>query len=304
MNIIKAGLGILFAISIICIAPSVHALQLSPTLFDFSAQPGQTITRSVRLTNDTSQDISLTYQTGILEASPEGNGVPMLLPAPKDIHSIADWVSVPNPTFILKPGEKKEVAFDIAVPENAEPGGHYAWVAWSETPSDIDGTSVAISGGVATQILLKVEGNVQEKLTIQSFQTTEGKTNFEKLPVTFRLNILNTGNVHEKPRGTITIRNMLGAVVAILPFNTEKDTGNILPNKERAYEVQWKEGFALGKYTAQLDAVYADGKTITSQMSLWIFPKALIAVWLLIIAIITVIIVMTLTRVFKKNKKQ
>ncbi len=36
------------------------------------------------------------------------------------------WFKIKNPNFILEAGEKEEINFEIAVPENAEPGGHYS----------------------------------------------------------------------------------------------------------------------------------------------------------------------------------
>ncbi len=296
--------GALFILPLVFFAPRAHALQLSPTIFDISAKPGQTIVKSVRLGNETKEDLTLTYQTGIFEAAPEGNGVPRLLPAPKDINSIANWISVTTPQITLRPGEKVDAPFTITIPENAEPGGHYAWIAWNEAPGKTDGTGVAISCGIATQILLRVDGDAKEGLILRSFSTKDGKTNFEKLPVSFVATIYNDGNVHEKPRGEVVIKNMLGSTVGKLPFNDVKDTGNILPKQDRSYNVEWNNGIAFGKYTAQLNAQYADGKTISGEVHFWVLPKVLFAVWLLIITIVSFIIIMAVVQAIKKKNKR
>ncbi len=282
-------------------AQSAHALQLSPTIFDIKVKPGQSITKAVKLTNETTAPMTLTYTTGIFEAAPAGNGTPTLLPKPTDINSIADWITVSIPQITLQPGQKMDVPFTISVPVNAEAGGHYGWISWNEAPSGVNGSGVAISSGIATQVLLDVEGNVTEMLNIQSFQTKDGSTSYEKLPITFTANIYNSGNVHEKPVGAVLVKNMFGSTVASLPFNDVKDSGNILPKAGRMFETTWATGFAFGKYTATLNATYDNGKVLTGQVSFWVLSKALLLVWILIIAILAALIVMAVMKAQKKN---
>lgn len=293
--------GAFLVLPFLFLAQGAHALQLSPTIFDISAKPGQTISKAVKLTNETSAPMTLSYTTGIFEAAREGNGTPTLLPKPIDINSIADWITVPTPQVTLQPGQKLDVPFTINVPADAEAGGHYGWISWNESPSSVDGSGVAISGGIATQILLSVEGNVVEMLNLQSFQTKDGTTSFEKLPVTFTAAIYNGGTVHEKPTGTITIKNVFGSTVASLPFNDAKDSGNILPKTGRSFSATWDNAFAFGKYTATLEATYDNNKMITGQVEFWVLSKALLLVWMLIIAIIIALIVMAVMRSKKKG---
>ncbi|MEK7103737.1 MAG: DUF916 domain-containing protein [Patescibacteria group bacterium] len=294
-------IGVFLVIPFMFFAQGANALQLSPTIFDIAAKPGEVITKAVRLTNETTAPMTLSHTAGIFEAAAEGNGTPTLLPKPKDINSIADWISIPTPKVTLQPGQKLDVPFTITVPADAEAGGHYGWISWNEAPSKVDGSGVAIASGIATQILLSIEGDVIEMLELQSFQTKDGTTSFEKLPITFTANIYNSGNVHEKPVGVVTIKNIFGSTVATLPFNDAKDSGNILPKAGRVFNVDWAMGFAFGKYTATLNASYDNGKMLSGTVDFWVLSKALLAVWIVIIIIVVALIAMSVMRSQKKS---
>ncbi|MDP3889189.1 MAG: hypothetical protein Q8Q25_01445, partial [bacterium] len=279
--------GVFLFLSFAFITHSVHALQLSPIFFDLSGKPGESVTRSITLTNDTNSPIILDYQKGIFMAGVQGDGKPKLLPQPTDTITIADWITIPTPTVTLQPGGVIDAPYTITVPFDAPTGGHYAWISWNEVAKPIVGTGVAVAGGIAAQILFTVEGDEQNKLILQSFQTKSGLTSFEKLPIVFVANIFNEGNVHQKPTGHLLIKNMFGSPVASIPFNEKENSGNVLPKEGRAYEVAWDKGFAFGKYSAMLSARYNDETPLlTSQIDFWVLPKALVVVSLLILAII------------------
>ena len=63
-------------------------------------------------------------------------------------------------------------------------------------------------------------------------------------PVIIDIRFQNTGNVHIKPIGVISIQNSSGGKVDNLEFNT--NGANTLPNSIRHYELAWKPKKLLG----------------------------------------------------------
>jgi hypothetical protein len=88
------------------------------------------------------------------------------------------------------------------------------------------------------------------------------------------------------PYGTITIRNIFGKTVEVLPVNAYF----ALPDATRYREVSWNEGFGLGRYTAHLSLYKGYGTEYAeSTVALWIMPwKMLLLILLSIIIIVTI----------------
>jgi len=93
----------------------------------------------------------------------------------------------------------------------------------------------------------------------------------------------NEGNVHEQPRGQISIKDMFGQKIANLNVNLENR--NVLPGSTRKFEQPLDETvignrMLFGRYTADLEITYGSAEnrqTMTSQLSFWVIPYKLIA---------------------------
>ena len=69
-------------------------------------------------------------------------------------YSCAAWLSIEEPEFNLAPGENKSVIVTISVPQDLEPGGHYAALFFEMVPPEAQsGVSVAVSGRIPFSIL-------------------------------------------------------------------------------------------------------------------------------------------------------
>ncbi|MDP2656566.1 MAG: hypothetical protein Q8P11_03330 [bacterium] len=295
--------AVLLLMPFILVIPSrVEALEMSPIFFDLTAHPGDSFSQSINLTNDTSEVMTLNSHIGIIKTASADGTTSQLLPKPTDENTIADWITVTTPKVTLQPGEKKKVLYSLTVPLDATAGGHYAWISYTETPTLSSGSRVAVSSGIATQILLKVQGEVKESLSLQSFQTKTGIASFEKLPITFITHIFNEGTTHQRPSGIVEIKNFGGKTIATLPFNNDSEGGNILPKSGRSYETIWDRGFAFGKYSAVLDATYDGEQHLKGSVTIWVLPKALIIIWTLLLIIITMLIVKVVARMFDKTR--
>jgi len=110
-----------------CYAQNISpSLSVSPHTFDLTVLPGETRTGKIKVGNRS--EVPLPILTKTVDFSAAGEEGEMAFDELSQDISFASrkWIKIENPNFILNPGETKEVYFTIQVPENAEPGGHYA----------------------------------------------------------------------------------------------------------------------------------------------------------------------------------
>ncbi len=142
-----------------------EALSISPLRQEFVAKPGDTLQGAVSVTNVGTSARTVTVVAMDFEVADEG-GYPQfsITPIGGPGYSLAGWTTIGKESLTVPPGETVEAPFNISVPQNAEPGGHYAGIligAFSPEDSEVEGgTTVAIGSAVASLILLTVEGEI------------------------------------------------------------------------------------------------------------------------------------------------
>lgn len=324
------GLSIALAIlvSLSFRAPQTSALTLIPPSFEDTATPGETISMTVKLFNETAESLELYSSTANFGAKDE-TGVPSFQPEIEKI-GLASWITVTPGPFALQPGGRVEVPVEIKVPADAPPGGHFAGVLFSSQPPQPEaaGSVISVSAKLGMLVLLRVEGNINEAAAIAEFRTKDNKMTYTRPPVEFVVRVRNQGNVHVRPTGNVTIRNVLGGTTtaisvnpklnAVLPssirrFNDEKDVawekaldaagavkeisskglGNFFQEVGR----EWKY-FALGPYTASLSLTYgrANNKLITAETTFWVFPWHILLVSLIVLILVILLLVWLIKR--------
>jgi hypothetical protein len=270
-----------------------EGLTISPPLKELDFEPGNTYDETIKLNNPTKNIIEVYPVARNFSASGE-NGVPSIeSPDTNSTYGLATWISFSQSKIVLTPDQEVEFNYQIKVPSNAEPGGHYASVLFASQPPEIsqESTQVALASMVGSLILGKVAGNVIEKAEIREFATNKKIIFTTKTPVDFTLRIANIGNVHIKPKGEILVSNW-GKNITNIDINPQK--GNILPNSTRKFDnLNYKTGFwSFGKFSATLSANYGDkNQPLSGQIDFYIIPWWLILVTVLIIISIIIFII-------------
>jgi hypothetical protein len=306
MNYIRLSLvGILLSIllgplstPIVANAQQATQLSISPVTFELTANPGDTLTNQIKVQNLT--DANLQLEVRVENISGTGEQGQVEITQEETEFSLSRWV-VPTPKrFTVGPKANQIVTFQINVPQNAEPGGHYGTVLVGTIASDQrDSTGSSIVQRLGSLLLVKVSGQSKEDAVIQKFVpktfvgkwneviASDGKTKIlvaadEKLneetvkkyfstgPVAFDLEVKNNGNVHVKPVGFVTIYNLFNRKVAEIPI----DPRNVFPGGERRITVIWPQKQLWGiYYKARLGALYGSPQqTLTAETSFWAFP--------------------------------
>lgn len=274
-------------------ASAGQGLEISPPVLELAADPGQTVTATLRVRNVTKGDLVTKGKADDFGAGKDESGQPQLLldETGATRYSLKYWVQG-VPDLRLAPMELKTVNIKIVVPQNAEPGGHFGVVRFTALPPELEGTGVALSASIGTLVLLKVSGQINEKVSLSEFSSVQKgkkKSFFEHGPVDFIVRIKNEGSVHEKLHGKVTVRDWLGKETGVVDVNPKG--GNVLPDSVRKFEQGLSEKRLFGRYTAELYMTYGNAKTIESKLTFWVIPWKLI-----LLALIGLIVVVALLR--------
>jgi len=320
----KAAIAIMVILGGLVFFGRVSALTVIPPRLEIAANPGQSITETVKIYNETDKEQSLYTSTANFSAEENEEGIPKFNNyGNNNEDDLAKWISVDAGPIVINPGESKEISFTISVPGNADPGGHYAALFFSsQSPSDISGSAgVGVASKIGVLILLRVSGDIKEDGRLVEFKLNEQKLFYDHLPVNFSLLFQNSGNVHLKPTGEIKITNMLGMVSDKILVNKEMvgNGKNILPNTSRHLEAVWTRGsieakdkgffgklnseivnFGLGRYNATLNLGYGTkGQVAVAAVTFWVFPWHLILVFALA-SVVLIFLAITAIRGYNK----
>lgn len=188
------------------------------------------------------------------------------------------WISFDKQQKLVKANEKYDMPFEINVPENAQPGDHYAAILFRALPIKVDqNTGIGTTGRVGTVVLLNVSGETKktgivEKISVPKF--------VGRGPLKVGVKINNTGNTFFNPEGRVKISGWFQ--------RTEKswESKLVFPNYARNFDVSWDQKYLFGLFKITVDANVPGGEVIPSQtVYFWAFPwqESLILVLTLIL---------------------
>lgn len=260
-------------------AQGTMSLSVSPTLFEMTANPSQEWSSSVRVINPNPYDLTLYAE--VMNFAPQGEAgqgrfIPVIESETQG-STIAEWLRFERTEFVVPAEQTIELPFRIDVPENAQPGGHFAAILIGTKPPETNNnrSRVETSQVVTTLLFLRVSGEVVEEGSIRSFRPLESI--LERPEATFELRFENTGNVHILPQGEIRISNMWGQERGVVPINRDTMFGNVLPDSVRKFSFTWTGDWSIadiGRYTAVATLAYGqeDRNFASSETTFWIIP--------------------------------
>ena len=303
----------------------------TPVYTTLSTKPGTTATTIMHVMNNGTKPQPMTVHLNKFSAYGGSGQAAIAAPAAGD--TSASWVHFSPASFVAQPGVWNTVTMTINVPKTATLGYYYA-VLFSpdlDTSTPITGGTNKVSGTNAVLVLLDTQSaNEHRQLQVANFSTS--KKVYEYLPSTFTVTVHNSGNIYLPPQGDVYIsRSPSGNPIATLDVNSAQ--GNILPNSNRIFQVQWNDGFPsyqqkringqivsnnkgtplqqlvwdfskplskfrFGRYYARLVLVYNNGKQdipINAVVSFWVIP------WKLMLGVLFVIILLILALRYTKK---
>lgn len=271
-----------------------NALKISPVRSDLTIKAGASQTIDVSVQNLTESTANLRAIVNDFIADPNETGQPNIIldetkSAPS--HSLKQYVA-PIQDVTLAPKEKKTVKVTITIPADAKAGGYFGAVRFAPISASTD-KNVTLSASVGSLMLVKVPGDLQEKLSIVSFDIRKDGdvgtffTSNKDLEAVVRLK--NDGNVQVEPFGKILLKKS-GKTVAQYEINNTQPRGNVLPDSIRRFNVELDKVGTMGKYTMEGNFGYGtQGQLLSASTSFYVVP-----VWAIVTGIAIVLLILFL----------
>ncbi len=281
---------------------------LGPTSFSIDGNPGETFTKTLQVTNRKGHRQDFKVEIEDFQGSKDDPDKTVLLQGDKSgIYSGKEWVTTELESFSLEHGERQFFNITVKIPQNADPGDHYASVLVSAPPKsefeDAESKSapnVSITSRVGSLFFINVKGPIKQEGLLESFVSDKEK--YDKALVNFKLTFRNSGSVRLRPEGKIEINNMFGIPVG----SVEAKAFNVLRDSIRSMEYQWKsDGFFMGRYTANLKLNRGyDGAVDEAKIAFWILPVRGIVILIFIVLVIIFILYYLKKRISEKSKRR
>jgi len=313
---------ILVACCLLLVAPAIKAqesvtLGVHPPIFELNLKRGQVFQSKITIWNKSNIAIPLEAVMTSFTAADELGRIQF------EKGDIADWFKIEKPGFILKPGEVREVNFQISVPKNAKEKGYYQVILFkpklssqyfkegeTRTIPQI-GVLFLISVGEKGKANFEiVEFGISEKSRIKPLEKLTRTVLVDGSYIPFILRVKNNDIYHIKPSGSLKIYKTTenSSLQNIIGEAEIKET-TILPGEIRRFSVNFKpdlsknlykflpdfladflsENFYWGKYKVVLE-LHGSG-TIEKEMNIFIFPlKGTIILILLVFLVLFIMI--------------
>lgn len=260
-----------------------NGLKIAPVRTDLTIEKGGNRQVSLYVENITAFPITMRGVTNDFVASDDESGEPRIILDEKQSAPSNSFKSLVGtiPGATLKPNERREIKVTLTVPKDAPSGGYYGAIRFAPGDSSSD-SNVSLTASVGSIFLVRVPGNVTERMQVESFQVVNSEGNagslFDSGPVSVRTRFKNLGNIHVQPFGKITVKDMRGKVLEEFEINNAQPRGSVLPGSIRKFENKVKQEKLFGRYVVEGSFGYgSDGELILAKKTFYVIPFKLIA---------------------------
>jgi P pilus assembly chaperone PapD len=217
------------------------SISVSPIRVEHLVKQGEKGTDMISVINDGTAPTRLRVSIEDWALTKDGN--PMFMKAENSRYSCAEWIRINPVDFRLAPGQTREVRYTITVPQGVEDGGYRAAIIFETVPDVTPGEKVKrvfLRGRIVT-IVYELVGK----------PTPEGhskglRVELKKEGVDLIVALQNTGKVHYRTKGSITVKDADGKKA----FEVDMPDVPVLPESEREVKVSYDKTIPKGKYTA------------------------------------------------------
>ncbi len=297
----SAAVTLLAAVIVFGVAPAAfgeRTIALSTGTVELALAPGGAAAETIVVANNGDEPLKALVYTN--DVTYDAAGAPTYVKptgAPGEFNrSPASWITlrmpaetqvIANTPYIeLDPGEEMRIDFEMKVPNGATPGDYNTIIFFemfeTETAS---GTSSQISGRIGSRVVLRVAGDVVDRLEIAPF-SVRGLVIGKVVPYGFT--VTNEGNIDKRMMTSVVVldgsenermRSVVESEAIVYAGSTREYTAGL--------ELQ---GVSFGKYTLRAELAYdketgtAPGATVPDRIfkdrSFWVVP-----LWLVLLLI-------------------
>ncbi len=296
-----AGMLLLCGIGVPAVAQEIaaegfqqpSAIQISPARVDWKVTNGETRSEKINIKNYADKPWKVEVHVEDFYVSADSEHAEFFVPEdehPLKAYDMINWVSTSEQDMVLAPNESRNIDFTIAVPQDTPSGGYYGAIFFQsseESPEGKDDAQIRINTRVGVLVTLAVQGDaaLRTGAELTSFATNKNLSWGE--PLTFMARVSNTGNIHFRMNGKITVDRMGKRFAEV-----EMPSHLYYPARDRALQLSpWSPGkWTIGRFTAKMHLVAEDGSvaldgsttfTVVSWRVLVVVFGAIFAVWVI-----------------------
>jgi len=262
-------LAVLLAWSVVLLVPGVASAQgdgvgfvVQPSAgsstaphggyFLVAAEPGEVLTQSVDIRNDSSERLEL--QLAAVDAVTGQLGGASYSLGAEEATRIGAWIELSRTSLSLEPGASAVVPFTITVPAGTGPGEHLAGISVSP-PTDrsaqgaVEGGQAGAAIDVRTRRVVAVQVNLPgaaiPHLVIHGVSASARSDGLY-----LEIGVEHTGTALTKASGVITLPDD--------DFTREFSIDTFVPGTSIAYPIKWTPDAAGGEHPVQVKVRYGD----------------------------------------------
>lgn len=263
------------------------SLTVSPLRNEIYASPGQTVNGTLTIKNSGKDKSTVLMSAEVFSTINEDYDYK--LDAQNDQ---TNWVRYNPSKFELEVGKSKEVIYSLAIPANAEPGGHYiALIASVESSPENEG--VITIERVASLLYIDLPGEQTKRARLVSLDVPLFSTKTD-IKTIFRLQ--NSGTVHFRSNSIVEVKNIFGKTV-----HTEPTSKLLLPGTIRRNELSIKLPKLPGVYILNANIGLGDNDSASERKLVIVLPPGLT---ILIVAVISILIYTLRQKIIHKRQKK
>lgn len=283
-----------------------NALKITPVRSDLEMDPGTTKVLTVSLTNLTNVPAALHGAVNDFGGGDEAGRPNIILDENQSApsHSLKQFTQ-PVGNFTLAAGATKDIKVSITIPKGAAGGGYYGAVRFY--PQANGDKNLNLAASVGTIILVKVNGVINEKLNMASFDIRRGDNSAVVFTsgkgLTNVARFQNGGNIQEEPFGKMQLKRF-GKTVAEYEVNTTDPKGNVLPDGIRRFDTKLKDVGSFGKFTLEGNFGYGTtGQLLTAKVTFYVIPVplAITAGIVLLVLILAIVLIPRMIRNYNRR---
>lgn len=270
--------------------------QVSPLRYDWQVNLNDQKTGTIFVKNNSSEAVNIEVDAQDFSVNQDlGNTSNFFVPNenhPLKAYDVINWINIDKAPFRLEAGQSKEVTFSAKIPAATPTGGYYGVIFFSRKPVLEKSQTSAIQINTETRLgvllTFAVKGNeaIVERGDLKLFEAS--KNVFIDNPITFNLQMKNTGNIPYKVFGSVDISKFGSKLTSL-----EISPNLLYPDRVRGINIVPLNLsiFDIGKYNASLHLTSEDGAVnINSATSFVVIPWKLAALAFLIFVALWVVL--------------
>ena len=224
-------------------SPSAHCFNVSTNRIEISVPPSVVYEGDITVTNTEKKELEFKLRTENWFAAGQGLA--------EEKTNVSKWLKISPLEFELRANEAKKTHFTVTIPRDTR-GELSAMIFIDGKPKMTTEAAVGINTSIGIPIYAMIKGTERFKASVEDLEVKNNS------PLELNIKIKNSGNVHIRPDGVISIKTKGGKKLFTVPLNEYHYP--ILPDSSRVLEVKSRERRDKGEYTADIKMGYIGRK--------------------------------------------